>query len=329
MELSIVIPLYNTDVPQFKKCVESIYMIEGISFELIIINDGSHEDLSRDYENFLSQYCNVVYKKISNSGVSNARNQGILISKGEYILFVDSDDTIDYDVINNQVINRDLLGKYDLVCGDSFSCNGENLNLKRELSFPKCGEFSYRDVLRDMFYNDNFLAPFAKFIRKSFILEHNLFFDTDFIQGEDALFNMCLLNCKPTIFYLNKPIYFYYFVPSNYDNRWKKNHSILLDNFLEKYKIGRKIILSNSLQEELDKIVIEKAVRHIFRMALVNQSSDTKRVKDFSNYIKLFQIDKRLLSLKGVLMYKILENSNTLVLSLVSKIRKIYINLKY
>ena len=329
MELSIVIPLYNTAVEEFKKCVESVYMLEGISFELIVINDGSNEYFSKDYEHILSQYTNVNYIKVANSGVSNARNLGIQEAKGEYIFFVDSDDTIDSEKINNEVLSSHLFGKYDLICGDAFYSKGENLKLKEELTFKKKGEFSYKEVLEDMVFNNSFLMPVAKFIRKSFISEHNLLFNTDFIQGEDALFNMILLDCKPTIYYLNEPIYYYFYTPDNYEKRCEKNFSKVLENFLEKYKVEKRIIYSNSLQSSLEKVVAEKTVRHIFRMALVNQSSDTKRVKDFSNYIKSFQIDKRLLSFKGLLMYKILDNSNTLVLSLVSKIRKIYINLKY
>ena len=92
--IDIIIPVYNTPILDLQRCLDSIKASTYQEYNVIIIDDGSNEEV----HSFLDEYCasdkrfNVNH--INNGGVSNARNIGLKIAKNEYITFVDSDDEI-------------------------------------------------------------------------------------------------------------------------------------------------------------------------------------------------------------------------------------------
>ncbi|MCH4207889.1 MAG: glycosyltransferase, partial [Solobacterium sp.] len=97
-EVSVVVPVYNVE-DYLAKCIESILNQTFKDFELILVNDGSTDhslDVIRKYEQ-LDERIKVVNKP--NGGLSDARNAGMAIARGVYIDFVDSDDSIEPDLL--------------------------------------------------------------------------------------------------------------------------------------------------------------------------------------------------------------------------------------
>ena len=91
--ISIIVPIYNSS-EYIQRCIDSILSQTLTNFELILINDGSTDnsiDVLKEYESKDSRII-VINKK--NEGVSIARNTGIEMAKGEYIMFCDSDDYV-------------------------------------------------------------------------------------------------------------------------------------------------------------------------------------------------------------------------------------------
>lgn len=93
--VSIVIPMYNAE-RTIQKCVESIIEQSYKEIEVVVVDDGS-EDTSAEKVKAFGRNVKYIYQE--NEGVSAARNRGIREAKGEYLLFVDSDDCIDKDFI--------------------------------------------------------------------------------------------------------------------------------------------------------------------------------------------------------------------------------------
>lgn len=106
--VSIVVPCYKQS-QYLTEALESVLRQSFTNWECIIINDGSPDDTDSIAKEWLNKDSRFKYKKIENKGVSNARNVGISISKGNYILPLDSDDVISdnyieelFETINTQ-----------------------------------------------------------------------------------------------------------------------------------------------------------------------------------------------------------------------------------
>ena len=103
MKLSIIVPVYNLE-DYIAATLDSLLSIHFSSnYEIVVINDGStdgSESVIRDYQQKQSR---IVLYSIKNQGVSNARNVGISKATGEYITFVDGDDTVEPDFFEKAV----------------------------------------------------------------------------------------------------------------------------------------------------------------------------------------------------------------------------------
>lgn len=109
-KFSLIIPAYNVE-KYIKKCLDSVLNQTYNNYEIIIINDGSTDNTSKILESYKSD------KKIKiinqeNKGLSNARNTGVSNAKGDYILFIDSDDFIEkelLEILNKTIKDEDLV----------------------------------------------------------------------------------------------------------------------------------------------------------------------------------------------------------------------------
>lgn len=92
--ISIIIPIYNVE-SYLRKCLDSIMEQSFSYFELLLINDGSTDASAQICQEYVEKDDRIRYFEKENSGVSSARNFGIKHSRGEYIIFIDSDDWVE------------------------------------------------------------------------------------------------------------------------------------------------------------------------------------------------------------------------------------------
>ena len=116
-EVSVIVPVYNVQ-NLLSKCVESlIHQTIFQQLEIILVDDGSNDACGDLCDNYSRQYENIqTFHKI-NGGVSSARNYGLSHAKGEYIAFVDADDSVEpfyYETLLQAAKQK----KADLVVGD-------------------------------------------------------------------------------------------------------------------------------------------------------------------------------------------------------------------
>ncbi|MGL5087873.1 MAG: glycosyltransferase family 2 protein [Cetobacterium sp.] len=113
MELTIIVPVYNVE-KYLKDCLDSIYKINNIKYEVILVNDGSTDsslNILKEYRSLYPKLTKIIDKE--NGGLSSARNAGIREARGEYLSFIDSDDIIDFK--DFQGATRFIMKSYDML----------------------------------------------------------------------------------------------------------------------------------------------------------------------------------------------------------------------
>ncbi|MDX4038443.1 glycosyltransferase [Aliarcobacter skirrowii] len=120
IDISVIIPVYNTEI-YLKKCLLSVLNQSFRNIEVIIINDGSTDNSLKIINDFMNSDFRVKLINQENQGLGAARNTGIKEAKGEYIIFVDSDDYINInslEILYNQAIKTDadiVIAKYQKI----------------------------------------------------------------------------------------------------------------------------------------------------------------------------------------------------------------------
>ena len=133
MKLSIIVPVYNLE-NYIATTLESLLSIRFSSnYEIVVINDGSTDDSESIIRGYQRTHDQIVLYSIENQGVSNARNVAISKASGEYITFVDGDDTVEPDFFEKAVQELDR-GGYDFVQGNYKIIDGDYISYKQFVS---------------------------------------------------------------------------------------------------------------------------------------------------------------------------------------------------
>lgn len=143
--ISIIVPVYNVE-KYLRECLDSISQLKAVTWEAILVDDGSTDTSGQICDEYATQDSRfrVIHQK--NAGVSAARNAGLDAAKGEWIWFVDSDDSINPDF---EISNPEVLDDADYVLFDMRKFrDGEELNsLGHQKSTVKCTDLSKNDFL--------------------------------------------------------------------------------------------------------------------------------------------------------------------------------------
>ena len=109
IDIDIVVPVYNT-MHRLDKCIESILRQTYRKIRLILVDDGSTDGSADACERYAEIDSRVMVFHIPNGGVSNARNIGIENANGQYLMFIDSDDTVEPDLVEKLCLEASKSG---------------------------------------------------------------------------------------------------------------------------------------------------------------------------------------------------------------------------
>ena len=203
LKLSIIIPIYNVE-KYIKDCLNSILSQKTNDFEVICIDDGSVDNSGKICDKYatLDSRIKVIHQK--NKGVSFSRNLGISLSKGQYIAWIDPDDTISKEWFNE--INKHLNENIDIVLFDYILVKNrekEYINYKRKSGYLENTSFLY-DVLEDKKINSHLW----RCVCKKILFNKIKFPDNTNIREDYAVLPYVIKKAK-RIFYISKCLYFY------------------------------------------------------------------------------------------------------------------------
>ena len=125
MKISVIVPVYNAE-NYLSRCVQSILSQNYKDFELLLVDDGSSDMSGSICDGFARLDARVKVWHQRNKGVSAARNQGMRMASGEWVTFVDADDMVDTDYLQNFVV--DDLREDDIVFQGLRIVNGGGKN---------------------------------------------------------------------------------------------------------------------------------------------------------------------------------------------------------
>lgn len=260
-KVSIIVPVYNS-AKYIIRCVDSIREQTFKDLEILLINDGSKDDSLDKLKRFQSEDSRIRVIDKDNEGVSATRNRGVDEARGEYIQFVDSDDFIEKNMIENTLIELEekeadliLTGLYlDIQNGDKISSSIQTFDDEVSIGANNISK-SVLHRLNGTYIN----SPINKLYKKSIIINNNIKMDHDISLGEDLIFNIQYLKyCNKVIF--KEASYYHYCMQAN-DNltfQYRENKlelmKILYDNCLGYFK---ECELSNDEVIELNNIFIK------------------------------------------------------------------------
>ncbi len=213
MKYSVIIPAYNCE-DTIANTVKSIFNSGLNDFEILIVNDGS-KDNTKDVCDKLAQiYSEVICIHKENGGVSSARNRGIDEAKGEYILFMDSDDTYE---ANGFKKTCELFEKHKpdlLIFGLSFDYYKNDFVYRNDiLAYPTEGVLEPKQWSEDFsnLFDCNALSSACnKIFNTRIIKENKLYFNQDVFLMEDFLFVLGYLKHTKNILFVKDALYHYH-----------------------------------------------------------------------------------------------------------------------
>lgn len=245
--VSVIIPVYNAE-SYVKTCIQSVVCQSYINLEVIVVNDGSS-----DQSRFIIEECarqDVRIKLINkpfNEGPSLARKSGIDLASGTYIQYLDSDDTLISDAIQ-QLVDKAEASQADIVAAPFFFCFPDNPDMPSvSLDFEELSGIEY---LRRIIQRKAYWSVWSNFQRRTLFVENEIETAPDLIIGEDSFLMFQLTLYARKVVHVEKPILRYNYNPASITNSGKASerhfrslraYPVYIKNYVEKRGLTEKL----------------------------------------------------------------------------------------
>lgn len=223
-KISIIVPVYNAE-KYLENCLKSILEQTYTNLEIILVDDGSKDNSANICDEYAKKDERIKVVHEQNGGVSKARNTGIDIATGKYLMFIDADDFYEKnscEVLYNEISSKDA----DYVIGNYIHTNSAGEKWPKALFDTEVYnnfELSIKDYRKSFFVMNS--VVWNKIFKKEFIEKYNL----RFVEGaiaEDAIFSIfCYVNAKKA-YYISNVVYNY---------RQNENNSSISTNCTKEY----------------------------------------------------------------------------------------------
>jgi len=268
LQLSIILPAYNVE-NYLKKGVEAVLKQKTkISFEVIVVDDGSTDNTLELAQECFGDDPRVTIISQVNQGSGMARNTGFNVAKGEYIFFMDPDDSIEddmfasiFDALEEEKVKPDLVMFSNKRHYESGKEASDVLILEDKKLYVTNEEIIFGIP---NFYKESVLfVAWAKVIRRNFLLENKIKFTAQ-RTGQDALFSLDTFKFAQSLLWLPQK-YYLYNVGREGSAQTRKNPQKVFDemNILAKMKSLLATIEDDRAQEVLSDYIMYIALREL------------------------------------------------------------------
>lgn len=284
--ISVIVPIYNAELT-IKRCVESIINQSYKNIEIILVNDGSTDSSKEICEEIIDERITLINQ--NNMGVSHTRNTGIKHATGKYICFIDSDDYLEFNHIQNMY---DCMIQYetDLVIVNFYQIIDSGISKNRHVkNYESC---HILDCIYDIYTNSLLNPPWNKLYKHEKILK---MFDESLSLGEDLIFNIDYILNIQRISVINNYTYYYDLVNGNLH---KKQQSIEEFFYLYGYIYDNIINVYNKKMPKFNFFVLKHFIRFLYEQG---------HNINYQNYLCLKSFFKRYDVHSYILVYYVLS----------------------
>ncbi|KIL49366.1 glycosyltransferase family 2 protein [Jeotgalibacillus soli] len=315
-KISIIVPVYNVE-HYLPRCIDSLLHQSIQDIEVILVNDGSTDTCKEICDIFAQKDSRIVVIHKKNGGLSDARNTGLTIAKGEYVGFVDSDDWVDlsmYEVLYNLCIQLN---------SDISTCLIKNVGKNKKQKNRASNKIEIYDSQKAI--HSLYKGTLSGFSACNKIYKKKLFKNIEFPKGrvyEDAAVMYRLFNLANKIVFINAPLYMYEHRENSITrSNFSEKRFDIVPNYYETYSFMKKnypdmcerlnAIYFSSLRNMIVDIVCEKNIvknsNHILRVSKLIRNSNKVILRNNSLSVrhKLFAQILAWCPWLGVLMYQL------------------------
>lgn len=290
--ISVIIPVYNV-APYLDACISSVVAQTYKKWECILVDDGSTDGSGVICDQWATKDERISVIHQTNGGVSKARNRGIAESLGEYVVFVDSDDTIGSDYLYCLV----KAPRADIVVSGirQEMTDGNTVDFKP--LGDKTFEFNQEHVDAFVALNEKFLfyGPVAKLYMASIVKLHAIKFPLNCSYGEDLQFNLKYLNFVKSISQVDNISYYY---RRGTDTLSTKARSNQFTQDYEQWKMLRTFYVNRGLWLQPSKELLYKRLWGIVYDGIFSTETSNRKIlnipeiKDLKDYQHVFHCAK-------------------------------------
>lgn len=277
LDLSIIIPIYNTALDMLTRCFQSVLALDGCTYEVLLIDDGSKSGVGDFCKGFAEKHPAFQYYYKENGGVSSARNLGLSLAKGRYVTFVDADDVIYADVLQKHLPVDD---SWELVLFDMVLTQRGSDSVWHAFDMPE-GTLDRQQVLYQLITASSISGPVAKLYQTAKIQQASIQFDACFISGEDWMFVCDYVMQANRFLYCRQPVYRYFRESSTGLSRMVRFPDTMLHNQLARYA-RKQQMLQSCCWDHYDPVQIASLAAGELIENLFNSAADLLLTKQYT-----------------------------------------------
>ncbi|MFD2598325.1 glycosyltransferase family 2 protein [Sphingobacterium corticis] len=220
-DISIIIPIHNSE-SFLEACLESVKNQSYQDYEVLLIDDGSQDRSADICSSYVDKDERFKYFHQKNMGVSSARNLGIKLCKGDYIVFIDSDDRVERVYLEKLVLEMSFQ-KVDMVMQSYIK--QDDYGDWSKISYKKVGYFKHEDAKN---WIESLMSihtgPFPKLFKAETIKNNAILFRKDINFAEDLIFLLEFMEFATSGIYVSDVSNYYYNnTPNSLGNKYKSS----------------------------------------------------------------------------------------------------------
>lgn len=205
--ISIIVPVYKVEL-ELPRCIESLTKQTYHDIEIVLVDDGSPDRCPEICEQYAAADSRIKVIHKPNGGLSDARNAGLQMATGDYVLYVDSDDYIEPTTCERFAAIADQDAP-DIIVGEARQIEGKHIKNMGHSNLEEGKVYSAREYILLAAPKGEWYAPaWFNLYRKDYLLENSLFFVKGLLHEDMEMLPRVFLAAEK-VAYLNYTFYFY------------------------------------------------------------------------------------------------------------------------